>query len=321
MTRKKAESIKAEATRISSGKVVEQLIQDNDKIIVGSADLAGSNNLKNKHIKPISKKDFSGNFINYGIREHAMAGIMNGLALSSFLPIGGTFFVFSDYMRPSIRLATIMNLPVIYVMTHDSIGVGEDGPTHQPIEHLASFRAMPNINVFRPCDETETQECYELAINSKKPAIIALSRQATPPLREGTEYNNSERGGYIISKSKSETPIITIFATGTEVALAVETQTLLEQNDIPTRVCSVPCMEILLEQEVQYIEQLRGGAKYLTTIEAGSSFGWAKIIGKNGMFFGLDEFGASAPAKDLYQHFGLTSTNIAGKLQQKVKEF
>lgn len=310
---------KPEATRVSSGKIIEQLLACNDKIIIGSADLAGSNNLVNPHNITISKHDFSGNFINYGIREHAMAAIMNGLSLSGFTPFGGTFFVFSDYMRPAIRLAALMGLQVIYVMTHDSIGVGEDGPTHQPIEHLASFRAMPGLNLFRPADFIETKECYEIALETKAPAIFALSRQNTPQLRKTTTKNLSRKGGYIISKEHNEQNLqITIFATGTEVDIALQVQNILQAENISIRVCSVPSMCILLKQPHDYIQSLKGNANKIVAIEAGVEFGWHKVIGESGVFFGMHQFGASAPSGELYKFFNLTKEHIAQQLSKLI---
>ncbi len=308
-----------EATRVSSGKIIEELLAHNEKIIVGSADLAGSNNLVNPHNVTISKHDFSGNFINYGIREHAMAAIMNGLSLSGFTPFGGTFFVFSDYMRPAIRLAALMGLQVIYVMTHDSIGVGEDGPTHQPIEHLASFRAMPGLNLFRPADFTETKECYEIALQTKMPSIFALSRQNTPQLRKITAENLSKRGAYILSKECDEKNLqITIFASGTEVDIALQVQNALQAENISVRICSVPSMCILLEQPHDYIRSLRGNAQQIVAIEAGVEFGWHKIIGDNGVFFGMNQFGASAPAMELYKFFNLTKDHIVAQIRELI---
>lgn len=309
-----------EATRVSSGKVIEALMKKSKKIICGSADLAGSNNLKNSCYKAISAKDFSGNFIHYGVRENAMSAIMNGLALSGFKPVGGTFFVFSDYMRPSIRLSALMGLPVIYVMTHDSIGVGEDGPTHQPIEHLASLRAMPNIDIFRPADFTETKECYELALkNTSKPSMIVLSRQNLPQIRKSSKENFAAKGAYIISESSDENNIdVTIFASGSEVGLAVEVQEILAKQGKSVRVCSTPSTDLLYKQPLEYLTELSGNAAQLVAIEAASSFGWQKIIGRDGLFFGLDEFGASAPSKDLYEHFGLSAEKIAKEIMKAI---
>ena len=303
---------KPEATRISSGRIIEQLMSSNKKLICGSADLSESNGLYNSTCKAITSSDFSGNFIHYGVRENALAAIMNGLALSEFSSLGSTFLVFSDYMRPSIRLSALMNLPVIYVMTHDSIGIGEDGPTHQPVEHLASFRAMPNINIFRPADFVETFECYEIAIKSIKPSMMVLSRQALPQIRTYIDPNNnqSSKGGYIISNEQNSNTIdITIFATGSEVSLAINIQKILESQNLSVRIVSVPCFDILIQNN-DYLSSLRGGAKKLVAIEAASSFGWAKIIGDDGIFFGVDNFGISAPANIIFDKLGLTLEKI-----------
>ncbi|MEM6338463.1 MAG: transketolase [Pseudomonadota bacterium] len=312
----------SEATRVSSGRVIESMLKSEEKLIVGSADLAGSNGLKNSACKQITRDDFSGNFIYYGVRENAMSAIMNGLAISGFVPLGGTFFVFSDYMRPSIRLSALMMLPVIYVMTHDSIGVGEDGPTHQPIEHLASFRAMPNINVFRPADFCEVRECYELALESKKrPSMMVLSRQSLPQLRQKEGNNLSSRGAYIISEASNINKIdVALFASGSEVSLAIDVQKVLEQDGLSIRVISVPCFELLESQDFEYKNSLTGNAKLSVAIEAASELGWHKIIGSDGLFFGMDSFGASAPAKDLFKHFGLNADSIASSILRNIRK-
>lgn len=312
----------SEATRVSSGRVIESMLKSEDKLIVGSADLAGSNGLKNSACKQITRDDFSGNFIYYGVRENAMSAIMNGLAISGFVPIGGTFFVFSDYMRPSIRLSALMKLPVIYVMTHDSIGVGEDGPTHQPIEHLASFRAMPNINVFRPADVCEVRECYELALGSKeRPSMMVLSRQSLPQLRQKESNNLSSRGAYVISEANDASKIdVALFASGSEVSLSLDVQKILESNGLSVRVISVPCFELLESQDFEYKNSLKGNAKLSVAIEAGSELGWHKIIGSGGVFFGMDSFGASAPAKDLFKHFGLNADSIAKSILYSIQK-
>ncbi len=311
----------SEATRVSSGRVIETMLKSEEKLIIGSADLAGSNGLKNSVCVPITRDDFSGNFIYYGVRENAMSAIMNGLAISGFAPIGGTFFVFSDYMRPSIRLSALMKLPVIYVMTHDSIGVGEDGPTHQPIEHLASFRAMPNINVFRPADFCEVHECYELALESKqKPSMMVLSRQSLPQLRQKESNNLSSRGAYVISEASDASKVdVALFASGSEVSIAVDVQKILEGDGLSARVISVPCFELLESQDFEYKNGLKGNAKLSVAIEAASEFGWHKIIGSEGLFFGMDSFGASAPAKDLFKHFGLNVDSIASSILGVIK--
>ena len=309
-----------EATRVSSGRVIESMLKAEEKLIVGSADLAGSNGLKNSACIKITKDDFSGNFIYYGVRENAMSAIMNGLAISGFAPVGGTFFVFSDYMRPSIRLSALMRLPVIYVMTHDSIGVGEDGPTHQPIEHLASFRAMPNINVFRPADFCEVMECYEIAFSNKeKPSMLVLSRQSLPQLRQKEEDNLSSRGAYVVREAIDTNKIdVVLYASGSEVSLAIDVQKILESKNLSIRVISVPCFELLDQQNSRYKNNLKGGAKVLVAIEAASELGWHKIVGSDGLFFGMDSFGLSAPAKDLFKHFGLNVESISTSILDKL---
>jgi transketolase len=321
-----------EATRVSSGKVLSHLLANNPKIIAGSADLSSSNNIKSSSCKPITKDDFDGNFIHYGIREHTMGAVMNGLALEGFIPAGGTFLVFSDYMRPSIRLSAIMGLKVIYIMTHDSIGVGEDGPTHQPIEHLASLRAIPNLTVFRPADYIETAECWEIALNLNSPSLIALSRQNLPQIRHHVQgHNKSSLGAYIIESDTSmdcrvanaprnddeldslNNHEVTIFASGSEVHLALETAKLLPNHKV--RVISVPSVDLFFKQDESYIESLLGGNDLKVAIEAGCSVGWHKIIGRKGLFFGIDEFGHSAPASKLFELFGLKPETIAAKIK------
>lgn len=304
-----------EATRVSSGKVLADLLKHNPQIIAGSADLSLSNNIKSSNCQIISKDDFTGNFIHYGVREHAMAAIMNGLALEGFIPVGGTFLVFSDYMRPSIRLSAIMKLKVIYIMTHDSIGVGEDGPTHQPIEHLSSLRAIPNLNVFRPADLIETAECWEIALKTNSPSLIALSRQNLPQIRENDKINKSELGAYVIKDAVD--PKATIFASGSELHLALEVSDILADYNI--KVVSIPSVNLFFKQTEEYIESLAGGNDLKIAIEAGCSNGWHKIIGRNGLFFGLDEFGHSAPATDLFKLFNLNPEEIAKKIRENLK--
>lgn len=304
-----------EATRSSSGRVLEQMMHLNEKIICGSADLAGSNNVINKNSKPITSSDFSGNFIYYGVRENAMAAICNGLAVSGFNPICSSFFVFTDYMRPSIRLSAIMKLPVLYVMTHDSIGVGEDGPTHQPVEHLASLRAMPNIDLYRPSDSKETLASYRnICINSDRPSMLVLTRQNMPLVTKNVAIETT-KGAYIASEAKdSENTDFCIFASGSELSIALELQDKLQNIGKSTRVVSVLSMDILLQQGSTYIKSLKGNADQLIAIEAGTDFGWHKIIGSEGLFFGVKDFGHSAPAKELYQYFGLTADSIVKSL-------
>lgn len=312
---------KAEATRASSGRVIESLIKHNPKIVVGSADLSLSNNLLNNSSNKISAANFSGNFIHYGVREHAMAAVMNGLALSGFYPIGGTFFVFSDYMRPAIRLAALMDLPVLYIMTHDSIGVGEDGPTHQPVEHLASFRAMPNLTLYRPADFTETLECYQKIIEQKRgPSMLVLGRQQVSQIRQYNKLENmSAKGAYIISESNKVGDIDSVlFASGSEVEIAIKTQKMLEAKGKSVRVISVPSFELLQAQDASYLPSLKSNAKLIVGIEAATEFGWHKILGQDGMFFGVNEFGKSCPASRLYEYFGLTAENISDKIMQRL---
>ncbi len=312
-----AEQTLHEPTRNSSGRVIDY-IATLDKVVIGSADLSTSNNLKNKHCNIINKDHFLGNFIHYGPREAAMGAIMNGLSLSGFKAVGGTFLVFSDYMRPAIRLAALMQLPVVYVFTHDSIGVGEDGPTHQPIEHLSSLRAIPNLNVMRPADITETIECWDIALRSRKtPSLLALTRQKLPQLRSlSDELNASERGAYIISKSDTIFPRVNIFATGSEVNTAIEVKNLLEDHNISARVISIPCFELFFKQPKEYIQEMLGNGGLSVAVEAACSMGWHKIIGTQGLFFGLDHFGASAPYEVLMKHFGLEASQIADKIRQ-----
>ena len=313
-----------EATRKSSQEVLEILNPLIPQLIGGSADLSPSNNTKTKTLETINADSFAGRYIHYGIREHAMAAIMNGLALhGDFIPYGGTFLVFSDYCRPAIRLSALMGLQVIFIMTHDSIGVGEDGPTHQPVEHIASLRAIPNLNVFRPCDATETAECWEIALKTKNtPSLFCLSRQNLPALR--TEYrkeNLSALGGYII---RSETDYIrhdaqvAIIATGSEVSIAVEAQKLLAMKNISSKVVSMPCMEIFEKQPKSYCDEVLGENTIKVAVEAALQMGWEKYLGKEGIFIGMNGFGASAPASELYKNFGITAQNIVDKVIEKI---
>lgn len=308
------------ATRKASQMCLEQIVPYVPQIIGGSADLAASNLTFVDGMKTVTKDDYSGNNIMYGIREHAMAAIMNGLSLhGGAIPYGGTFFVFSDYMRPSMRLAALMGIRAIYVLTHDSIGVGEDGPTHQPIEHLASYRAMPNIYTFRPCDVVETAECWRIAIESEKtPSILALSRQNLPMLRTDAKLNLSARGGYIIYGEKDNRQA-TLIATGSEVSLAVEAAQALAQEGIKVAVVSMPCTELFDAQDISYQEEVLGQAPRIA-IEAGSKFGWERYVGLKGDIIGMDGFGASGPAGELYNYFGITKEEIVDSVKNLVKE-
>jgi transketolase len=309
-----------EATRKSSENTLEALVPFIPEMLGGSADLTGSNLTKTKTMKPVSAADYSGNYIYYGVREHAMGAIMNGIALhGGFIPYGGTFLVFADYCRPAIRLSALMQQRVIYIMTHDSIGGGEDGPTHQPVEHLASLRAIPNLNVFRPCDATETAECWALALATHNaPSLLSLTRQNVPHIRsEYTEDNLCARGGYIISQGKGKAQV-TLIATGSEVSIAVDAQTLLHEKNISANVVSLPSWELFDAQSPAYRETVLGKDTIKVAIEAALSFGWERYIGNDGLFIGMQGFGASAPAKDLYKHFGITAEAVVKRVVEKL---
>jgi transketolase len=301
------------ATRIACEFALESLIPAVPEMVGGSADLTGSNNTRTKSMKAMSAADYSGRFIHYGIREHGMAAAMNGMALhGGIIPYSGTFLVFADYCRPSIRLAALMGERVIHVMTHDSIGLGEDGPTHQPVETLASLRAMPNLNVFRPCDAVETLECWQLALEGREtPSVLALTRQNLPQLRRTLdERNKCAAGGYEISPANGAAQV-SIFATGSEVSLAVEAQKLLAAQGVAARVVSVPCFELLLNAPEAARKAVIGDAPVKVGVEAAIRQGWDAIIGSDGAFVGMTGFGASAPYKDLYNHFGITAAKVA----------
>ena len=318
----KSEAIKEQtvvATRKASQMCLEAIVPDLPELIGGSADLAGPNMILTKSSKTITANDYNGNNVEYGVREHAMGAIMNGLALhGGLIPFGGTFLVFSDYLRPSMRLASLMGLHTIYVMTHDSIGVGEDGPTHQPIEHLASFRAMPNILTFRPCDVVETAEAWELAINqTSTPSILALSRQNLPLLRQDYKENKTAKGGYIISGDPKKRQA-TLIATGSEVSLAMEAHKLLKSQGIETVVVSMPCTELFDTQEISYQEDVLG-TKPRIVVEAASKFGWEKYVGLTGDIIGMDGFGASAPGAELYKYFGITVEEVVDAVKDALK--
>jgi transketolase len=306
-----------EPSRVSSGRIVSYLMHLSNKVIVGSADLSTSNNLMSPTARIINHDDYDGNFIHYGPREHAMAAIMNGLALEGFKVIGGTFLVFSDYMRPSIRLACLMNLPIIYVFTHDSIGLGEDGPTHQPVEHLASLRAMPNLLVMRPADYVETVETWQIAWGRfKGPTVIALSRQTLPAIRGTDDVNLSARGAYPILDDYN--PKLTIFSSGSELSIAMQVGRILQEKQIPVRVVSVVCMELFAEEEKQYQDDILYGTELNIVVEAGVRNGWEKFLGKEGMFFGVETYGHSAPYTQLYEYFGLVPEKIAEKILERL---
>ena len=309
-------SMEPMATRKSSEKILNVLTKKIPELIGGSADLAGSNNTKTSNHKIIKPGNFHGNYIHYGVREHAMSGIMNGIALhSNLIPYGGTFLIFSDYCRPSIRLSALMGQRVIYVMTHDSIGLGEDGPTHQPVEQLSSLRSVPNLNVFRPADTIETFECWEMAFDFNTPSIIALSRQKINPIRkEYDAQNKSMQGAYEILRTNQEIEL-TILATGSEVNLAVEVSHKLATQNIYSKVISVPSFEIFNLQTEQYKRQIMNETKHKISIEAGVTEPWKKYVGENGICFGVDDFGKSAPGKDVFQSFYLYSDYIVTQIK------
>ncbi|WP_455481843.1 transketolase [Bartonella sp. B35(2025)] len=310
------------ATRKASEMALEVINEVVVETIGGSADLTGSNNTKSSQMKAISADDFSGRYLHYGVREHVMGAVMNGLALySGFIPYGGTFLCFSDYMRPAMRLSSLMGLRVIYVMTHDSIGVGEDGPTHQPVEHLATLRALPNHFVFRPADAIETVECWQLALKARNtPSTLALSRQNLPFLRQDyTEENLCALGAYELLTASDDAKV-TLFASGSELQIAVEAHALLEKNDIPTRVVSVPCFELFAQQSLLYQRALIGDAPIKIAIEAAVRQGWDRFIGSDGVFIGMDKFGASGKIDTLYEHFGITCENVVAIVEENLKK-
>jgi transketolase len=304
------------ATRQASQKALEILIPVIPELTGGSADLTGSNLTLVKGMAGITPDNFAGRYIYYGVREHGMAAAMNGIALhGGLIPYGGTFFVFSDYMRPALRLAALMGIRVIHVMTHDSIGLGEDGPTHQPIEHLASLRAMPNVLVLRPADAMETAECWELAIrNFSGPSLLVLSRQAVPALRTESNGNKSARGAYILAEAEGPRAA-TLIATGTEVALAMAARATLAKQGIQVAVVSAPSFELFEKQDSTYRAEILGAAPRIG-IEAASGFGWDRWLGPDKKFIGMSSFGASAPYEQLYTHFGITEAAIVSAVKE-----
>ena len=300
------------ASRQSSADVLEEITKNLPELIGGSADLSGSNNTKTKNSKILKPSNLAGNYIHYGVREHGMAGIMNGMSLhGGIIPYGGTFLIFSDYCKPSLRLSALMGLKVIYIFSHDSIGLGEDGPTHQPIEHLAHLRAIPNLNVFRPADTIETLECWEIALKSStNPSVIALSRQKIPFITETLNKKNMcSMGGYEIKKTNSN-PEITLIASGSEVQIAIDALKKLQNYNINSKVVSMPCQELFEKQKKDYKEKIIEKNSKKISIEASSIFGWEKYVGLEGASLGMKSFGKSAPAKKLYEDFNLTSDSV-----------
>ena len=310
------------ATRQCSMSTIEKISSFLPQLIGGSADLSGSNNTKTNNSKIINSKSFNGNYIHYGVREHGMAAVMNGLALyGGLIPYGGTFLIFSDYCKPSIRLSALMGLKVIYIFSHDSIGLGEDGPTHQPIEQLTGLRAIPNLNVFRPADINETLECWEIALKSSNtPSVIALSRQKVSYINpNNSKENKCEKGAYTINLTSHESKV-TLVASGTEVELALKVQESLKENNIHSKVVSMPCMELFDKQPDEYRKDILEENSLIVTLEAGSIISWQKYIKNKGVNLGIDKFGESAPYKEVYKHFKLSEEDITNFIQKKLRE-
>ena len=306
------------ATRKASQETLDVLAEAIPELAGGSADLTGSNLTKAKSQKPVTPGDFSGSYIHYGVREHGMAAAMNGIALhGGFVPYGGTFLIFTDYCRPAIRLSALMQQRVIYVMTHDSIGLGEDGPTHQPVEHIASLRAIPNLNVYRPCDVVETAECWAASLEtSSTPSVLSLSRQGLPCLRtEHTDENLSAKGGYVLAEAEAKRAV-TLIASGSEVEIAMQACDQLKAEGISAAVVSMPCLDKFEEQSQEYRDQVIHPDTPVVVVEAAIEQSWGKYIGRNGKFVGMSTFGASAPANELYEHFGITTQNVVNAAKQ-----
>ncbi len=306
------------ATRVASQKALEALVPAVPEMVGGSADLTGSNNTNVKGIPAISPGNYAGRYVHYGVREHGMAAALNGMALhGGLIPYSGTFLVFADYLRPALRLAALMRQRVIHVLTHDSIGLGEDGPTHQPVEHLASLRAMPNLVVFRPADAVETAECWELAVKRNDgPSVLALTRQNLPTLRTEAGENRCARGGYVLAEASGERRA-TLIATGSEVQLAMTARAALEQDGIPTAVVSLPSWELFALQDESYRAQVLGTALRIG-IEAAGPMGWERWLGPEGIFIGMQGFGASAPAETLFRHFGITAEAAVAAVKKRL---
>ncbi|WP_428522567.1 transketolase [Roseibium sp.] len=318
--KKLAEEQPTMATRKASEAVLGVINGVIPETIGGSADLTGSNNTKTAQTNPVTPEDFSGRYIHYGIREHGMAAAMNGMALhGGLIPYSGGFLIFSDYCRPSIRLAALMNQRVIHVMTHDSIGLGEDGPTHQPVEHFAALRAIPNLTFFRPADITETLECWQLSLENKDgPSVLALTRQNLRSQRKTFEEKNlSANGAYVLIESEDDAAV-TIFASGSEVEIAVDAHKELVDAGIAARVVSVPSFELFEAQSADYKEAVIGSSPVKIAVEAGIRMGWDRFIGNDGLFIGMTGFGASAPYKELYEHFGITKDSVVAAAKEKL---
>jgi len=309
------------ATRQASGQVLERIVPAVPELIGGSADLTPSNNTRAKGAAEIRPHAYGGRYVHFGVREHAMAAAMNGMALhGGIIPFGGTFLTFADYARPAIRLAALMKQRVIFVMTHDSIGLGEDGPTHQPVEHLAALRAIPNLLVMRPADAVETAECWEIALRqTDRPSLLALTRQAVPAAREdGAGDNRSARGGYVLDQAEGAEQV-RLFATGSEIAIAREARALLAKRGIAAAVVSLPCFRLFDGEDAAYRRTVLGAPGILKVgIEAAVRQGWDSYIGPDGIFIGMDSFGESAPYTDLYRHFGITAAAVADAVSARL---
>ncbi len=313
------------ATRQASGKVLEVLTDAIPAMIGGSADLTGSVNTKTPSTPSLTNKDFSGRYIHYGVREHAMGAVMNGLALhGGFVPYAGTFAVFADYMKGAMRLSALMGQRVVYVLTHDSIGLGEDGPTHQPVETLAMLRAMPNFNVFRPCDVVETAECWQIALEEKNtPSGMVLTRQGLAPQRKTHKKDNQcAKGAYVLAEGTGGNAKrkVTLMATGSEVEIAMAARDVLQKDGVSTAVVSMPCWELFDAQKPAYRAKVLGKDTVKVGVEAAMRFGWDKYVGPDGGFVGMSGFGASAPAPELYEHFGITAANVVAEARTRLKK-
>ncbi|WP_269715385.1 transketolase [Caulobacter sp. NIBR2454] len=310
---------KADATRSHSGAALAQLVPAIPEMIGGSADLTGSNNTFVKGMTPFDAPSYDGRYVHYGVREFGMAAALNGMALhGGVIPYSGTFLVFSDYSRAAIRLGALMGARAIHVMTHDSIGLGEDGPTHQPVEHVASLRAMPGLLVFRPADAIEAAECWKIAVQQKNsPSLMALSRQKVPAVRTDVSQNFSAKGAYELAAADGAAKV-TIFASGTEVSIAMKARELLQAEGTPTRVVSTPCWDLFEKQDAAYRKATIGDAPVRVAVEAGVRFGWERFIGEDGLFVGMTGFGASAPYERLYQEFGITAEAVTAAAKSKL---
>ncbi|MDR3155588.1 MAG: transketolase [Holosporaceae bacterium] len=310
-----------EATRVSFKEVLSQLMKESNFLLSGSCDLGSATGCLDQSMTPISKNDFSGNYIHYGVREHAMGAIMNGIAIGKKIRCcGGTFLAFSDYMRPAIRMSALMNVPTIFVFSHDSIGVGEDGATHQPVEQLTSLRGIPNLNVFRPADALETLECLECALKSEAPSALILSRQDLLSVRFSGGVNLCENGGYLIYENGSVAgTMVTLIATGSEVSIALEVKKMLDDSRVTTNVTSLPCWNLLNKQDAAYRFHVLGSGLRVG-IEASNGFGWDRYLGRDDLFFGVNDFGKSCSCADAYRYFGLTAINIYEGIMRKLDE-